>query len=280
VSEPFSREERDRCVERVRAAEAEAYQRYDPAHPRSPLMISRAEDAYLAVLGEYADRLPRVVMSACPFTGAELRRAWDPFGTDGPWWHATRAFEPVEPAPPAAFRALLGAVDFRGREPVEATHSVLAGPGAPFVVPRLLELPDMVAVMYRIELATGDVAYPTGYFSREALEPSDLHQFWTRQDLWFKTEEGQPAWTMANDPWDFDLEPWIVRGKLRWIRPDDPKHAVVGHEKREKCPYVGLEGPQLMQVLDKGKVSLEDAPDGVPPAPFEDDEGAEQEDER
>ncbi len=259
-------------MQRVREARAVAYVRYDPAKPRSPLVAARAKDAYLAVLGEYSDRLPRVRMSTCPFTGAPLVRAWDPFGTDGPWWHTVRPFTPEEPAPPPAFRVLLGALDLRGRQPAEATHSVLAGPGAPYVVPRLLEIPDMVAVMSRMETAQGDIAYPVGYFSREEIHPVELHQFWTRQDFWYKTPEGNPAWSMANDVWDFDLEPWIANGQLRWIKPGDPSHRVVGKADGERCPFAGLEGVRLMQVLDKGVVSLEEAPDGEPPAPFENDD--------
>ena len=268
MSEPFTREERDRCLQRIREAEAVAYVPYDPARPRSPLIAARAEDAYHAVIAEYSDRLPRVLMSACPFTGLKVLRAWDPFGVDGPWWHATRTFTPAEPAAPPSFRDLLGALDLRGRESTEATLSVIAGPGVPFVVPQLLGLPDMVAVIHRIELATGAIAYPTGYFSREEIHPASLHQFWTRPDLWFKTESGS-SWTAKNHRWDFELEPWIEKGKVRWIRPGDPEYRVAGFESGERCPYVGLEGVRMQQTLCRGQISVDDPPDGTIPEPFE-----------
>jgi hypothetical protein len=268
MNEPLSRAQRDALVQRIRTAEDEAYAPPDPKRPQSPLMGARAEDTYLAIQAEYSDRLPRVLMSACPFTGTPLLRVFDPFGLDGPWWHTVRTFDPEEPAPPPSFRALLGALDLHGRTPTEATEGVLAGPGAPFVVPRLLELPDMVAVIHRIEMETGDLAYPVGYFSREDLDKADLHQFWTRQELWFKSGSGDAVWTMKNDAWDFDLAPWIVKGKVRWIVQAGGKTRVAGHGEGETCPYVGLTGTHQRQIIGDGELDLAPPPDGTEPEPF------------
>jgi hypothetical protein len=268
MSEPFDREQRNRAVLRVQETREQAFKPSDPARPEPPLLVARALDTYHAAVAEYSDRLPRVLMSACPFTGAPLVRAFDPFGLDGPWWHAVRTFDPEEPSAPPSFRTLLGALDLRGRVPAEATSTVLAGPGAPFVVPSLLELPGMVAVMHRVELATGDVGYPVGYFSLEDLDTADLHQFWTRQDLWFKTEDGDPAWTMKNYTWDFDLQPWIEKGQLRWLTMEGARPRVVGHEQGGRCPYAGLDGVRRAQIVARGRVSLKDPPDGSEPEPF------------
>ena len=276
MSEPFTREERDRCVARVRETEAAAYVPNDPEKPRAPLLVARALDAYYAVVAEYADRLPRTVLGACPFTGKPLLRSFDPYGFDGPWWHTVRTFAPDEPGAPSTFRVLLGAVDLRGRVPVEATNSVIAGPGAPYVVPRLLEMPGMVAVVHRVEMATGDIAYPIAYFSRDEIHPSKLHQPWTRPDLWFKAESGDSVWTMKNDVWDFDLAPWIERGQLAWVEPGSDPVRVLDHRSGRPCPYVGLPGVRMQQLIAKGAVSLMDPPDGEMPVPFEmDDEGEE-----
>lgn len=268
MSEPFTRAERDAVVARIAEVAARLFPK-DGTH--EPIAIeARTRDTYLHLLGEYADRLPRVVMSACPFTGAPLKRAFDPFGTDGPWWHKDRTFTPDEPAAPPAFRTLLGALDLRGRVPAESTDAVLAGPDAPFVVPALLRLPGMVAVVSRLELATGDLAYPVAYFSRERIHPAALHQHWTRPELWFTDDEGTRAWTVSNHAWDFDLAPWIERGQLRWIRPGDARAGVVGPESGERCPYLDLSGDRMPQVLGGGERTLDEPPDGEPPDPFSD----------
>lgn len=268
MSEPLTRAERDALLARIREAEGRLYP------PEGRPRPNRTETAHLLdlvneLLGEYADRLPRRVLSTCPFTGAPLRRAIDPFDLGGPWWQKDRTFTPKEPAPPPAFQTILGALDLRGRAPAETAETVLAGPDVPFVVPRLLRLPDMVAVVHRLELESGDVAYPIGYFSREPIHPATLHQHWTRPELWFETPEGESGWTVMNDRWDFDLAPWIESGRLRWVRPGDPKHAVVGADSGEDCPYVGLPGERKPQTLSAGRRAWDEPPNGEPPTPFE-----------
>jgi hypothetical protein len=268
MSEPFTRAERDALLARIREIEARIWP--GDAGP-APGVAQRSQmlDALYAMQGEYADRLPRVVVSACPFTGAPLMRSIDPFGLDGPWWQKDRTFTPAEPAAPPTFRVLLGALDLRGREPAEAGELVIPGPGAPFVVPRLLELPEMVAVVSRLELANGDLGYPIAYFSTEEMDPTELHQEWTRAELWYSSSDGDEGWMVMNDPWDFDLAPWIERGKLRWLRSGDESHRVIGPASGERCPFLDLPGDRLPQFVADGTRELGELPDGVPPQPFE-----------
>jgi hypothetical protein len=266
MSEPFTREERNDLLRKIRAVEAELYPKDGSSPPRPK--YARLRDTYYAMLGEYSDRLPRVLMSVCPFTGAPLVRSIDPYGLDGFWWHKDRTFTPEEPAAPPTFRVLLGALDLRGRTPSEASDEVLAGPAVPFVVPRLLELPGMVAVVSRLELASGDVAYPIAYFSSEETPPFKLHQFWTRPELWFETASGSKSWLVRNDPWDFDLETWIAQDKLKWVPPGQTKPEAVGGEGGA-CPFIGLAGDRQPQVIGGGVRELDEAPTGEPVEPFE-----------
>ena len=116
----------------------------------------RLHKLYYQKLEEYFERLPRVAMSVCPYCGQVLKRSVDPFGLDGPWWGEERLVDVREPKACRHFKVLLGAFKVRPGDPVEATHNVRPGPDVPFVVPRLLELPGMIAVVGRIELDTGD----------------------------------------------------------------------------------------------------------------------------
>ena len=266
MSEPLTRDERTSLLMRIRAAEAALYPP-DGTPPPRPLR-PRLRDAYYALLGEYSDRLPRVLMSVCPFTGAPLARSFDPFGFDGPWWYKDRTFTPDEPAAPPSFKVLLGAIHLNGRAPAESKEIVLAGPDAPYVVPRLLNLPGMVAVIHRLELATGDTAWPIAYFSEEEIHPAALHQFWTRPELWIENEAGQKLWIFKNDVWDFEFGPWIERGKLKWLKPGAAEPEVVGAESGP-CPYAGLPGDHLPQTISGGQRELEELPTGEPAMPFE-----------
>jgi hypothetical protein len=265
---PLAQAERDRLLQQAWQIRAQVYPP-DRSQAPSGRQATRLLETYYRILAEYADRLPRVRMSACPFTSAVLKRSFDPWGVDGPWWHRDRLVVIEEPAPPDTFKVLLGALAFHGRAPVEARHPVIPGPEAPFVVPRLLHLPEMVAVVSRLALATGDTAYPIAYFSPETIAPARLHQAWLREDHWFKLENGKTAWLIANDPWDFELQPWIDAGKLRWIDPDDPDGKVVDGRDGKPCPYVNLPGDRCPQALSNGNRELSDPPDGTPITPFE-----------
>jgi len=230
---------------------------------------AKLEETYFLTLAEYADRLPRVVMSICPHTGAPFKKSFDPWGVDGPWWHKDREVEIEEPKTPPTFKVLQGALALQGRTPLEARAPVIPGPEVPFVIPRLLELPGMVAVVSRLSLATGDVAYPVAYFSTEAIPHPRLHQFWLEEDYWFETDDGKSGWLIANDLWDFDLAPWVRAGKLRWIEREASALRVVDGRDGPPCPFLNLPGDRQPQSLGFGKRVLLELPDGSPVNPFE-----------
>lgn len=265
---PFTRAERDELLSRAWSLDARIYPP-DAAQAPHGRPAALLREAYYQALGEYADRLPRVVMSACPFTGRPLKRAFDPWGLDGPWWQQGREVEIDEPAPPPAFKVLLGALALRGRAPAEARETVIPGPEVPFVVPRLMDLPGMIAVVARLDLETGDTAYPIAYFSEEEISQTHLHQFWLQQEHWFDLE-GKSAWLIANDPWDFELGPWVRSGRLRWIEPGDPASRVVDGSAGARCPFLDLPGERQPQSIAGGQRELLELPDGTPVDPWED----------
>ena len=210
----LTRERRDTLLARLRELDTMLYPPDETALTPRGAERARIKETYFKVLDEYFDRLPRVVMSVCPFTGNPLVRSFDPFGLDGPWWHKDILAEINEPAAPSTFKTLLGALYLGSRQPAEVIQEVIPGPEVPFVVPRLLGLPGMVAVVSELKLETGDRAFPVAYFSEQDIPPAKLHQTWLRQDLWFKTETGDTSCLIANDTWDFDLAPCIERKQL------------------------------------------------------------------
>lgn len=265
---PITRDERDALVSRIKGLFTSVFEP-DPGDAVDAHEQGRRKESLFAALAEYGDRLPRVRMSTCPYTGAPYLRAFDPFGLDGPWWHKLKIFDIEEPQPPKTFRVILGALALHGRTPSETTEEVLPGPEVPFVVPRLLGLPGMVAVVSRLEMATGDAAYPIVYFSDQPTEPALLHQFWLRQDYWFADAKGRRGFIIANDPWDFDLAPWVGSGKLKWIAPGDASGAVADASSGAPCPYLGLAGDPQPQSLEGGERELLEPPDGTPVNPFD-----------
>jgi hypothetical protein len=265
----LTKAERDALLRRAWALDEQIY---PPDRTQAPTGRPAAQirETYYQVLGEYADRLPRVLMSACPFTGEPFKHSFDPWGLDGPWWHMDREVAIDEPLVPPTFKVLLGSVAFRGRTPKEARDPVIPGPEPPFLVPRLLELPGMVAVIYSLPLETGDIAYPVAYFSREEIPPERLHQAWLQQEHWFEMEGGKSGWIIANDVWDFELEPWLRSGKVRWINPGDVKGRVLESRDGQPCPYLQVGGDRFPQSIAFGERELMPLPDGTAINPYED----------
>ena len=266
----MNKEERDDLVARIRRCEKDLYpeQRGLPAPPER--VRNRLRDTYYQLLAEYVDRLPRLLFGRCPFTGEVFERSFDPFGLDGPWWHKTPLVKIVEPPTPPTYKIHLGALNLHGRQPSEASEEVIPGPDAPFVVPRLLRLPGMVAVAMQLDLETSDRAWVITYWSRDQIPPVRLHQPWLRMDHWFKNDRGRSSWTIANDTWDFDLEPYLADGRLRWINPADPQQRVASASSGVRCPFLDVAGDHLPQVLADGMRDLKELPDGSPINPFAD----------
>ncbi|MCB1790422.1 MAG: hypothetical protein KDJ24_09015 [Gammaproteobacteria bacterium] len=220
------------------------------------------------LLDQYGEILPAVPVSRCPICGEVLSYLFDPFGLDGPWWHTGKLAEYALPEEPH-FRLLQGGIDFHGRSPAEAEvhRTVRPGPGVPFVIPRLLDLPGMRAVLSSVVLPHGDTAYLTAYFSPDPIHGALLHQPWARIDYEVLDEGGEnQGWGVANDLWDFELGTWIENGKLAWILPGDDTFSL---HTDGPCPYLDLPGVRAPQSVERGKVSTLDLPTGEPPQPFD-----------
>lgn len=265
--ESLNRQERDTLVEELKTLTGGLYPQDRSLSP-DEREVALLRERYYAVLGEYADRLPRMVLSRCPHCETPLKRAFDPYGLDGPWWWLIPLCKFEEPQCCDHFKVLLGAVDLHGREPIEVDTEVRPGPDVPFVVPALLASPGMIVVVGKIALSTGDTAYPIAYFSTSEIEPIQLHQPWCRNELWFTDEDDNPCWTAANDVFDFDLLPYVTDGRMRWVDLDDPKvplYPAAG----EKCPFLNLSGDRERQQIVGGSRELIGLPDGEPLNPFE-----------
>ncbi len=213
------------------------------------------------LFAEFAERVPRVLIGRCPICGHGLEFPIDLEGLDSPWWWDL--FPQPFSAPHACehFQLLLGAVDLRGRQPVEVdTWSAIVGPGAPFIIRRLLEMDGVKAVISRFTLGTGDIAYPISYFSEAPIPQTDLHQEWRMQSWMIKNADGAPVGhEIANDPWEFDLEEWFDKEKLYWTEPGDQEMTL---KTGRPNPFEGASGTRQKQIVGSGKVKLSGAPDG------------------
>lgn len=200
----------------------------------------------------YREGLPRLPIARDPYSGDVFDFAVDTFGLDGPWWDY---HYPVRPAdePPASVFSITGAMSIEHAPPTFA-HVAKVGPGAPFVVPRLLAHDAVTAVISQIDVA-GNPAWPITYFADPPL--LDHHRFntWGANRYHWRWPDGDWRWndcTEDAETLDFDLLPWIESGKLRWIAPGD--RTLVLRDTTARCPYRRIAGVQAFQRVSQGKV--------------------------
>ena len=216
----------------------------------------------------YFNGLPRVPMSRCPFTGEPLVRVFDPWGVDGFWWQETESGKTQDPAAPATFRVLRGALNLNGLPALGGPAEAHVGPDVPYVIARVLSMPTMVMVVSSLPMLNGYTAYPLAYFSTEAPPPGSLVATWRRLTYSFVDRKGDSCWYMPSDVWDFDLKPWVEAGKVLWIEPGDAK-LVVQKGHWDKFPFKDLQGTRLDQTIIRDKLHTGPPPDGTPYQPFE-----------
>jgi hypothetical protein len=177
----------------------------------------------------------------------------DHMGIDGLWWNRDYAVRPdPEPLDPHFF-GLTGALKLTGRIP-KAPILVETGPEVPFVIPRALQLPGVLAVVSSLSIGP-HVGYPIAYFADPIPEKTPRVNTWGVEKYWYCTAEGEIKWGEAEDfeaEYDYDLARWIKGGQLKWIAPGDED--LVLHDSVRGCPYVGLSGRQESLCVQDGEV--------------------------
>lgn len=206
----------------------------------------------------YWDSLPTVPISRCPTDGALVRKRIDAFGLDGSWWLSRAPDEP--PAGDPHVLTYTGALKLAGVDVSIVPRSmepILPGPEVPYVIPRLLLIPEVKCVISSIELFDGlATAYLMTYFAHPGIAPSRGHPMWLRDMFYYAEPGGGVRWDAPMDRWDFDIAKWLreSREKIYWINSGDPGMAV--HTgPAEQCPYIGIEGVRTPRSIKNGRVS-------------------------
>ncbi len=210
-------------------------------------------DKQSAIVDRYLALLPEVAVARSPDTGEVVRWRIDTAGLDG-WFWRHEASEREDPDPmPGGWLAMNGAM--RLAEPVEFTSfQAIPGPGVPFVVPRLLDVPRVRAVITEVPVGR-HTGWAITYFGTnpDAVElvntwGSDTHYVYDAAGTWL-------GWNMSLEhvsDYDFELERWLRSGRLLWIAPGDDSATL--RQGVDGCPYLDLPGPRQIAYVQFGEV--------------------------
>lgn len=214
-----------------------------------------AEDAFWTgerLRQEYLDLLPDVTVSRCPHTGTAVTAPVDTVDLDGLWWAYFTPLRRVGALPPPLL-ARTGALRLGGSPP-RTSFLVKPGPAVPYVLPRLLEEPTVLAVVAELPIGP-HTGYVIAYFSPAADELPLRANDWGANDFVRRRADGSLEWGAVPDDegaMDFDLRPWLEAERLRWIAPGDAdaslRSGVAG------CPFLDLAGRREVQRIEEGEV--------------------------
>lgn len=245
------------------------------------LQLSDEDDAYEAanqklweIRQAYCDQLPLVRFCVSPFDGLPFDHSIDLDGLDGLWWSALEPLRPMEFLPQHVV-AFTGAMTLR--EPLEPTSFLVKpGPGAPFVVPWVLDLPGVKAVLCPLMIGRHQ-GWPVIYFREDKASREGGFNTWGQGLSRFVVDEetsGWHEWSAGPEDYDFNLAPWVESGKLLWVPEDDPTG--VPREGLGGFSWLNLPGERQLQLVCQGRVMLQEP---FAPVEWDEDESAEPESE-
>lgn len=158
---------------------------------------------------------------------------------------------PAETVPPTWF-GTNGAIRLCGPVP-DTPFLIKPGPEVPFVLPRLLSDPRVKAVIASVPVG-GHTALAISYVAKPWPEDLQPINAWANNSYRAVTPGGRATFGQALDEGnhDYEIAPWIQRGKLLWIAPGDLGATLRGDV--DACPYVGMEGHRDVLRIKWGEV--------------------------
>jgi hypothetical protein len=264
IAEPWTSEERARILRELEHAKEQGRLAADREDSDSE---SAWGEKYDQLETAYYAGLPRLVMSCCPFDGKPLVRTFDPVGFDGLWWEPDVSPEETPTCP--HFCVLGGAVNYQGLSPRAGNEQIFPGPEIPFVYPRLLALPGVVAVISSLPMENGYLAYPIAYFAERRPPGEQLVAGWRHRHHEWRDQLGKYGSRYENDKWDFDLRPWLQQNKVLWTPPGSDR-TVLSNEPWDHCPYLDVPGEHKAVSVYQDRFSYRTPPDGSYISPYDD----------
>jgi hypothetical protein len=200
----------------------------------------------------YRELLPEVTVARCPYSGDLVRWPIDVAGLDGPFWDYVRSVRRPPSSLPRAWLAMTGAM--RLATPVEhPPFAVVPGPGVPFVVPRVLDGPDVRAVIAEVPVGR-HTGWAITYFG-PGPEGVPLVNLWGRNTYPVVEDGVNRGWDQIRprvSQYDFELTGWLRSGKLLWIEPGDESASL--RSGPDGCPYVDLPGERKITLIANGAI--------------------------
>lgn len=280
-------EARNRCDELDR----QVLDLYDePPRPGKAKILRPLEKKADQVRYELARRTPYVLVSRCPYCNKPVWMGVGIFSLRDEFWYdesggiLDSVYE--ELSCPHLF-CVDGALNLNGHRPADAikppmvyaSGRITMAAEVPFVKPRVLQLPTMVAVVAHLPIAERYTAYPIAYFAREWSDQVEFCVPWGRIEYverrWIPIKK-RPSNELSqesiadteqtrrfvvdetfigtrSDSQCYDLQEWIAAGKVFWLDMKEEEPPLV-RGPAEAFPYRDVSGRRHPYYIKKGRV--------------------------
>lgn len=219
-----------------------------------------------ALKAAYWARLPVYLLARCPICGGAVREAVDTFSLnglgwrnrqpDGFGWRSGRHYE----AACAHAQIVAYGVNLNGIRPDDVTQWVGIGSERPFVMAPLIALDDTYVVMHTLPVGRADgrsdqtyTLHFTTYFTADSAAFEAVTRPFHQEQTLFVPGLG-----------DYELRPWVERGKLYWLDGDDPALPLRGGPA-DAFPYGDMAGVIGMWAVHRGRLRILYGPRGQRP---------------
>jgi len=212
-------------------------------------------------------RQPLVLVSRCPYCETSVWIKVGIFGLMDDFWYFDysdgRNEVPERFQCPHLF-CVDGALNLNGHQPTDAyapptvaiNTTIRMAAQVPFLKPRVLHLPTMVAVVHSFPVAEKYTAYPIVYFAEQMPPQAEYCIGWARHEYVDHYRGGPPGAAVTGrrtDAQDYQLSKWVEWGKLFWLDPEDKEHPLV-RGPVAAFPYGNVSGRRNPYTIKDGRV--------------------------
>jgi hypothetical protein len=246
----------------------QAYLGYRPGWTESDAALySRRKAAFELLFEQYRPRLPVYLLARCPLCGGKVSERVDTFSLNGfgwnnthkepsgwGWFGVTRFADRSYQSECEHVQLLLYGVNLNGYEEFAqlSWSTIFIGAERPYVIPPLLQIQDTYAVLHSLPLGRVSDAEFTPRYTIYFATYFSSHPEQFEQALEPYRSKNKPEKILPYDDADYDLAPWVSRGRLYWLKPNDPELTLMGGAANlSTFPYGSIPGRQGRWCLTK-----------------------------
>lgn len=215
------------------------------------------------VRSDFFTRQPNVLISICPYCHTFIWMGVGIFSLRDEFWYRIYSNGREEVTTSSQCEHLFcvdGALNLNNHNPTEVYAPITAsrnyiymGAEVPFIKPRLLSLPTMIAVIHSFPVADIYTAYPVVYYTEQHPSQEKFSLGWGRTEYVdsYQSDKSVTFSGKRSDVQEYHLQKWIIQKKVLWVEPESETTLCGGDNI--SFPYDNLLGYRNPYAIENGR---------------------------